>query len=51
MTAEGIKEFNDKVEYNNSAASWVFDILTTIVFWPMIFIHIYRRSKYDKFIE
>lgn len=51
MTAEEIKEFNDKVEYNNSIASWVCDIFTTLIFWPMIFIHIYRRCKYDELIE
>jgi len=51
MTTEEIVEFNSKVEFNESAASWVMDILCTIIAWPMIILAIRRRMKYKEKIE
>jgi len=51
MTTEEIAEFNSKVEFNESAASWVMDILCTIIAWPMIILAIRRRMKYKEKIE
>lgn len=51
MTPEGIAEFNSNVEFNESVASWVMDILCTIIAWPMIILAIRRRMKYSEKIE
>ena len=51
MTTEEIAEFNSKVEFNESAASWVMDILCAIIAWPMIILDIRRRMKYKEKIE
>lgn len=51
MTTEEIAEFNSKVEFNESAASWVMDILCTIIAWPMIILAIRKRMKYKEKIE
>jgi hypothetical protein len=51
MTPEEIAEFNSNVEFNDSAASWVMDILCTIIAWPMIILAIRRRMKYKERIE
>ena len=51
MTPEEIREFNSNVDYNESAASWVTDIICCIVFWPMIILVIRRRMKYREKIE
>lgn len=51
MTPEEIREFNSNVEYNESAASWVTDIICCIIFWPMIIPVIRRRMKYREKIE
>ena len=51
MTIEKIREFNSNVEYNESAASWITDIVCSIIFWPMIIIAIRRRIKYSEKIE
>ena len=51
MTPEEIAEFNSNVEFNESAASWVMDILCTIIAWPMIILAIRRRMKYSEKIE
>lgn len=51
MTTEEIAEFNSKVEFNESAASWVMDILCAIIAWPMIILAIRRRMKYKEKIE
>lgn len=51
MTSEEIAEFNSKVEFNESTASWVMDILCTIIAWPMIILAIRRRMKYKEKIE
>lgn len=48
MTPEEITEFNSNVEFNESAASWVMDILCTIIAWPMIILAIRRRMKYKE---
>lgn len=47
MTKEEIREFNSKVEYNESAASWVIDIIGCIIFFPMIVLIAFRRGKYN----
>ncbi|MBQ6070727.1 MAG: hypothetical protein IJK85_03140 [Bacteroidales bacterium] len=51
MTPEEIAEFNSNVEFNESVASWVMDILSTIIAWPMIILAIRRRMKYKERIE
>lgn len=51
MTPEEIAEFNSNVEFNESVASWVLDILCTIIAWPMIILAIRRRMKYSEKIE
>ena len=51
MTPEEIAEFNSNVEFNESVASWVMDILCTIIAWPMIIPAIRRRMKYSEKIE
>lgn len=48
MTQEEIAEFNSNVEFNESATSWVMDILCTIIAWPMIILAIRRRMKYKE---
>lgn len=48
MTPEEIKKFNIKVEYNESIFSWIVDVVSIIIAWPMLFMAIYRRSKYNK---
>ena len=48
MTAEEIEKFNSKVDFNQTAASWIMDIACTIIAWPMIILAIYRRIKYSK---
>jgi hypothetical protein len=48
MTAEEIEKFNGKVDFNQTAASWIMDIVCTIIAWPMIILAIYRRIKYSK---
>lgn len=51
MTLEEIEEFNNNVEFNESIASWVMDIVCTLIAWPMIILAIRRRSKYYRKIE
>jgi len=51
MTPEEITEFNSNVEFNESVASWVMDILCAIIAWPMIILAIRRRMKYSEKIE
>lgn len=51
MTPEEIAEFNSNVEFNESVASWVMDILCSIIAWPMIILAIRRRMKYKERIE
>ena len=51
MTPEEIAEFNSNVEFNESVASWVMDILCTIIAWPMIILAVRRRMKYSEKIE
>jgi hypothetical protein len=48
MTAEEIEKFNGKVEFNQTAASWIMDIVCAIIAWPMIILAIHRRIKYSK---
>ena len=47
MTKAEIREFNSKVEYNESAASWVIDLISCAIFFPMIVMVVYRRGKYN----
>lgn len=51
MTHDDIKRFNSNVEFNESAASWVMDIICTLIAWPMIILAICRRVKYHEKIE
>lgn len=51
MTPEEIAEFNSNVEFNESVASWVIDIIGCIIAWPMIILAIRRRMKYSDKIE
>lgn len=47
MTKAEIREFNSKVEYNESIASWIVDIFSCIIAFPMIVMVVYRRGKYN----
>ena len=47
MTKAEIREFNSEVEYNESAASWVVDLVSCFIFFPMIAMVAYRRGKYN----
>ena len=47
MTKAEIREFNSKVEYNESVASWIADIISCIIAFPMIVMVVYRRGKYN----
>lgn len=47
MTKAEIREFNSKVEYNESIASWIVDIISCIIALPMIVMVVYRRGKYN----
>lgn len=47
MTKEEIREFNSKVDYNESLTSWVIDIISCIIAFPMIVFVVYRRGKYN----
>ena len=51
MTTEEIEKFNTEVEYNESAASWIMDIVCTLIAWPMIILAIRRRAKYHEKIK
>ena len=48
MTKAEIREFNSKVEYNESTASWVIDLISCAIFFPMIVMVVYRRGKYNQ---
>ena len=48
MTKAEIREFNSKVEYNESAASWAIDLISCAIFFPMIVMVDYRRGKYNQ---
>ena len=47
MTKAEIREFNSKVEYNESVGSWIVDIISCIIAFPMIVMVVYRRGKYN----
>lgn len=51
MTAEEIQKFNSKVDYNESAISWIGDVICALIFWPTILLAVYRRCKYNQKIE
>lgn len=51
MTQEEVEKFNSKVEFNQSAASWIMDIICSLIAWPMIILAIHRRIKYSEKIE
>ena len=51
MTPKEIAEFNSNVEFNQSIASWLMDIICCIIAWPMIILAIRRRMKYRAKIE
>lgn len=47
LTKKEIREFNSKVEYNESVTGWIVDIFSCIIFFPMIVMIVYRRGKYN----
>ena len=47
MTKEEIRKVNSNVEYNESIASWIVDIISCIIAFPMIAMVVYRRGKYN----
>ena len=47
MTKEEIRKFNSNVEYNESIASRIVDIISCIIAFPMIVMVVYRRGKYN----
>lgn len=51
MSREEIERFNGQVDYNNTVFSWIVDIISTLIAWPMILLHIHRRRKYSKKID
>lgn len=48
---EKIRQHNEKVDYNRSAASWISDIVCYLIFFPMIILVVYRRGKYNEYIK
>ena len=51
MTKEEIKKHNRKVDYNKSSESWIIDIITCLIFFPMIIMVVYRRGRYNDYIK
>ena len=51
MTKAEIREFNSKVEYNESVASWIVDIISCIIAFPMIVMVVYRGKYNHKISE
>lgn len=51
MTTKKIEKHNSEVEFNESTASWVIDIIATLIAWPMIILAIRRRAKYHERIK
>lgn len=51
MTTKEIEKLNSEVEFNESTASWVIDIIATLIAWPMIILAIRRRAKYHERIK
>lgn len=49
MTKEEIAKYNEKVDYNKSAESWIIDIIGCFIFFPMIIYVVYRRGKYNNY--
>ena len=47
MTNEEIRKFNSNVEYNESIASWIVDIISCFIAFPMIVMVVYRRGEYN----
>lgn len=46
-----VRKHNEKVDYNNTASSWIVDIIACLIFFPMIVMVIYRRGKYNDYKE
>lgn len=46
-----IRKHNEKVEYNRSTGSWIIDIICCLIFFPSIISIVYRRGKYNKYID
>lgn len=44
-----IREHNEKVDYNNTAMSWVVDVIVCAIFFPYIAMVVYRRGKYNEY--
>ena len=51
MDVEKIRKHNREVDYNKSASSWIMDIIACIIFFPMIIMVVYRRGRYNKYLN
>lgn len=48
---EKIRKHNQQVDYNRSVASWIMDIIVCLIAFPYIVAVIYRRGKYNEYME
>ena len=48
---EKIRKHNAKVDYNRSLSSWIGDIIACVIFFPTIILVIYRRGRYNKYMD
>lgn len=48
---ERIRKHNEKVDYNRTAVSWIVDIFACIIFFPYIVLVVYRRGKYNEYMN
>lgn len=48
---EKIRKHNENVDFNRTTASWIADIVACIIFFPMIVMVIYRRGKYNEYMD
>ncbi len=51
MTRNEIREHNRKVEYNTTTGSWIMDIIACMIFFPYLFLVLYRRGRYCRKID
>lgn len=48
---EKIRKHNENVDFNRTIASWIADIVACTIFFPMIVMVIYRREKYNEYMD
>lgn len=48
---EKIRKHNQQVDYNRSIFSWIVDIIVCLIAFPYIVVVVYRRGKYNKYME